>query len=478
MKFLILLSLVFIHFSNAQAKPYTDIALQKALLDNTRADAMVYFPESFSLEKSRKITDRVQRLRYVYKGLVETSTRAQTSLIEYLNSQQISFRSFYIENALVIYGMNAELLAKLEKRSDISAIRLDVKASLDLPEQKKNRVFPNGETPDFISQIGVDRVWNELGIKGNGIVVANQDSGINWEHRALKNKYRGFHSMGAATHDYNWHDAIRATNSPTPIDDIGHGTHTMGTMVGHDGGEYKIGVAPGAKWIACRNMNNDVGSVSSYLECFEFFLAPYKFNGTPKVDGRPELAPHIVNNSWTCPPKEGCNGGELLQAVRALRAAGIFVVAAGGNGGPGCGSMVKAPGMYAGDIFSVGSYNQFYKDISPFSSWGPSAFNGGLAPNLVAPGENVLSSFVGGRDKYEYKDGTSMASPQVAGTVALLWSARPELIGQIERTIEILQKSATPMLAKESCAGFPANEVPNATFGYGLLNAYNAIKTP
>lgn len=477
MKILFIIGFILIQTSMAHAKTFTDPFLQRTLLKNPRVDAMIYFPENFTWEKGLRISDRNQRIQYMYSGLVDTSNRSQASLISFLKKNQISFRSFYIENALVIYGLDEKLLAKLENRSDISAIRLDVKSSLEMPEQNKIRFNANGETPDFISLIGADRVWNEIGTRGEGIVVANQDSGVNWEHRALKNKYRGFNSIGASNHNYNWHDAIRSTNSPTPFDDLGHGTHTMGTIVGNDGGQYKIGVAPGAKWIACRNMNNDVGSVSTYLECFEFFLAPYKLNGDPKTEGRPELAPHIVNNSWTCPPKEGCNGGELLQAVRALKAAGIFVIAAGGNGGPGCGSMVKAPGMYAGDIFSVGSYNHFYKDISPFSSWGPSAFNGALAPNLVAPGENVLSATIGGPDKYEYKDGTSMSSPQVAGTVALLWSARPELIGQIERTTEILQKSATPLLGKENCASFPGNVIPNATFGYGLLNAYNALKT-
>jgi len=104
-------------------------------------------------------------------------------------------------------------------------------------------------------------------------------------------------------------------NAPAPCDDMGHGTHVMGTAVGWDGGENRIGVAPGARWIGCRDMDNGFGTPATYLECFEFFLAPYPVNGTPE-QGDPDLAPDVTNNSWSCPPAEGCSAGTLAAPPR------------------------------------------------------------------------------------------------------------------------------------------------------------------
>jgi hypothetical protein len=75
----------------------------------------------------------------------------------------------------------------------------------------------------------------------------------------------------------------------------------MGSMLGFDGGANQIGMAPDAKWIACRNLSNGVGAIPTYLECMEWFIAPTKINGT---DPDPTKAPHVVNNSWGC--VEGC----------------------------------------------------------------------------------------------------------------------------------------------------------------------------
>jgi subtilisin family serine protease len=249
----------------------------------------------------------------------------------------------------------------------------------------------------------------------------------------------------------------------------------MGTMVGADGGKNNIGVAPEAKWMGCRNMNKGVGTVSTYLECFEFFLAPYPQGGDPQKDGRPDLAPHVINNSWGCPESEGCKGPEFLQAVRAMHAAGIMVIAAAGNDGSGCSSVVDPPGNYSGELISVGAYNRYTSDIAFYSSRGPSNWNGGLAPVLVAPGTLIRSAINEGPNSYDEKAGTSMASPHVAGIVALLWSARPELIGQIQKTAEILTTTAKPMQSSQSCGSFPGHQIPNAVFGYGMVDAYKAI---
>jgi subtilase family protein len=159
------------------------------------------------------------------------------------------------------------------------------------------------------------------------------DTGVRWTHEALKSKYRGWNGV-AADHNYNWHDAIHnpdptnvcGASSPTPCDDDtllggGHGTHTVGTMVGSGPPratqKNEIGMAPDAKWMACRNMSHGLGAVPTYLECMQWFLAPTKVDGTGADSSK---APDVVNNSWGC--VEGCPPPALQDTLRASRGGG------------------------------------------------------------------------------------------------------------------------------------------------------------
>lgn len=137
-----------------------------------------------------------------------------------------------------------------------------------------------------------------------------------------------------------------------PCDDDKHGTHTMGTMVGEDD-ENSIGVAPEAKWIACRNMDRGWGQPSTYMECFEWFLAPYDLEGE---NADPDKAPHVINNSWFCSVEEGCNPSNFIlmeEIVKNLKASGVVVVVSAGNsGGSGCGS-VTGPPAFSNHLFQL-----------------------------------------------------------------------------------------------------------------------------
>ncbi len=148
-------------------------------------------------------------------------------------------------------------------------------------------------------------VW-ALGYTGQGIVIAGADTGIRWTHNALKPHYRGWDGT-VANHNFNWHDSIHnsvsnpcGNDSPQPCDDFFHGTHTIATAIGDDGAGNQVGMAPGAKWIGCRNMDVGNGTPARYIECMEFFLAPYPVGGVP-AQGDPSLAPDITTNSWACP---------------------------------------------------------------------------------------------------------------------------------------------------------------------------------
>jgi subtilisin family serine protease len=267
---------------------------------------------------------------------------------------------------------------------------------------------------------------------------------------------------------YNWFDPWHGTVAPRDIS--GHGTHTLGVVVGQT-----VGVAPGAMWIGCVNLARNLGNPALYLDCLQFMLAPFPHGGDPLRDGRPELGAHVLNNSWGCPPIEGCDAQALLYAVRALRDAGLFVVASAGNEGANCGSVSDPIAIYDA-VFSVGAVDGSGQ-VAPFSSRGPVLVDGSgrIKPDLVAPGVEILSAAPGGG--YSLGSGTSDAGPHVTGVVALMWSANPALIGDIERTEQILAETARPYDETVNDP-LPCNNgsSPNNTVGYGLLDAFAAVE--
>jgi len=300
--------------------------------------------------------------------------------------------------------------------------------------------------------IGADRVWSELGVTGAGVTVGSSDSGVDGGHPALAAGFRGG--------DDSWFDPWNATSAPS--DRGGHGTHTLGSAVGRDG----VGVAPGAAWTGCVNLDRNLGNPALYLDCLQFMLAPFPPGGDPLTDGRPQRAPDILTNSWGCPELEGCDPGALRPATAALAAAGILVVFAAGNTGPRCRSIEDSPAFHP-DVLTVGAVDR-QRRVTDFSSRGP-APGGGAKPDLVAPGADVLSAMPGGG--YGVLSGTSMATPQVAGVAALMWSANPALIGDLPRTRRILTATASPVpVSGESC-GDEAHVV-----GAGLVDAYAAVR--
>jgi subtilisin family serine protease len=220
------------------------------------------------------------------------------------------------------------------------------------------------------------------------------------------------------------------------------------------------------------NLARNLANPAFYLDCMQFMLAPYAQGGDPFKDGVPDRAAHVLNNSWGCPPLEGCDAGSLDPAVRALRAAGIFVVASAGNDGPRCGSVDDPIAIYDA-AFSVGAVDRA-GNLADFSSRGPVTVDGSgrVKPDIVAPGVDIYSALPG--STYGENSGTSMAGPHVAGVIALLWSAQPKLIGDIERTEQILIATARPYQGRPSdCEG---TELPGNGAGYGLVDAYAAVR--
>lgn len=329
-----------------------------------------------------------------------------------------------------------------------------------------------------VSKIGAPAVWG-AGINGAGAVVGGQDTGYRWTHEALKARYRGWDGT-TADHDYNWHDAIHegasdcGVDSLVPCDDSGHGTHTMGTMVGDDGGTNQVGVAPGATWIGCRNMLEGDGTPATYAECYEWFIAPARVDGSDPDPGR---APDVINNSWGCPASEGCTDPTVLLAVvENVRAAGIVTVHSAGNAGAAC-SSINTPAAIYDASFTVGATNST-DAIAYFSSRGPVTVDGSgrMKPDVSAPGDGVRSSYASNDTSYANMSGTSMAGPHVAGLVALLIDANPRLRGEVDVIEDLIGQSALHLTTTLVCGGDTASSVPNNVFGWGRVDAWAAYE--
>ncbi len=432
------------------------------------------------LKNDHKITlpntkQRLNRLNSVINQLKSNEQKSRSKLEKIVKSYSTDYQFFWINNSLRV-TMKSQDVKEFIKNPLVARAYLNSGEKL-----KANKVYHVSKSATSIEwgleKIGVPQVW-ELGYKGQGVVIAGQDTGYQWDHPALKAKYRGWDGQNV-DHNYNWHDSIASpniicvddSNQPAPCDDINHGTHTMGTMVGDDGKGNQIGVAPEAKWIGCRNMNQGDGTPASYTECFQFFVEPTDLNGE-----NPDLSkvPHIINNSWGCPESEGCTQPDVLKTVvENTVAAGILVVASAGNSGSRC-NTVNTPIAIYEKALTVGSTDS-NDSISSFSSRGGVLLDGSnrIKPDIAAPGGQVRSSIPGGG--YARFSGTSMAGPHVAGVAALMISANPALAGNPELIKDILLESSDYKSADKECNNVPADQRPNNTFGWGRLNALTAV---
>jgi subtilisin family serine protease len=441
---------------------------------------LIVFREQADVSAANNISDPTERSTYVYRTLTETADRVQAPARGELERFGAVFHPHYLMNLIEVKG-RADLMPLFAARPEVERVvpNPDVRIVRYIEDMGiLVDPLPGSGAEWNISATGATRVW-DAGITGKGVVVAGADTGVDWSHPALRSQYRGWDGI-AAKHDYNWYDPWDGTTAPW--DDYGHGTHTLGTILGSDGADNRIGMAPGAQWIACRNMRYGIGNPGAYLSCLEFFLAPFPVGGDPFRDGRPEFAAQVVNNSWGCPEQEGCSPDLLRTAADNLHAAGILMVAAAGNDGPACATAGIPPANYA-SVLTVGAVDS-QGNLLFFSSRGPS--DGAVKPDLTAPGAGIRSAIPGGR--YALSAGTSMAAPHVAGAVALLWSADPSLQGDLNRTMDLLRRTARPEEIGATCYGTESADIPclcgtdspsaipNNSYGYGVLDVFAAFQ--
>lgn len=450
-----------------------EILRQMAASPDGTATFLVFMDERPDLSAAYSIEDWNARGAFVYTTLTDLANRSQRDLRTWLSQRNIQHTSLWIVNAVMVQGTQSDLQA-IAGRIDVAALRAEYELALQLPTTAPITATASSPAQStniewHVSHIGADRVWQEFGINGQGIVVANIDSGVRGDHPALIQRFRGYAGSDTLEPAYNWFDAGR--EFATPTDNNGHGTHVMGIMAGVGNGtpeQPAVGIAPGSQWIAARGCRTTSCTEPDLIAAAQWMLAPTDANNN---NPRPDLRPHIVNGSFAS------SGGDNFYSeyVEAWQASGIFpVFAAGNSGSRGCGS-IGSPGDY---VNAVGVGATTAADlIASFSGRGPTT-EGRLKPDIVAPGTQIRSTYIG-PSLYTRLQGTSMASPVVAGAVALIWAANPDLIGDYDATYRLLTSTALPItddrFTEGSSPNCPATETPNNIYGYGRVDVYAAV---
>jgi subtilisin family serine protease len=429
-----------------------DPALQKTLEQGLPSDLVIEFAEQADLSAAYGMSWQA-RGEYVLKTLQAHANKTQAGAVAYLSKLGLKHQTFLAGNELYVWGADLKAAQGLAALPGVAYVRPPIIYYLDPIVEESPAIQA---TIDWgIVDTKANQFWTAYGKQGEGMVVANIDTGVQYNHPALINQYKCQSNPGSAT---CWYDPANICGG-TPCDNNGHGTHTMGTMVAADdpGLTYIAGMAPNAQWIACKGCESNSCSDFSLLACADWLLAP---------GGNTNNRPNVVNNSW------GGGGGDTwYQAkVTSWRAVGIFPAFSAGNSGSRCGTL-GSPGDYQ-ESFASAAHSST-RTIARFSSRGPSAFGHTpyTKPNISAPGVSICSTVPTNSWSCGYS-GTSMASPHSAGAAALLWSCNPDLVGQIDQTFQILQDTAD-LPPAGNCSAPPDGE-GNYTYGYGYLNVLAA----
>lgn len=415
-------------------------ALQQRLEAAAPADEIAVMASLHRQVDGERYADRPAAL---LRALRATAGRTQDGVAEAVTGP---VRSFWLVNAVAFTGSPAEIRA-VAADPVVATVDLDRPVRVALTAPVTGTPYPDAGGGGWgVAAINAPQAWSRFGVRGEGVRVGNIDTGVNADHPDLAGRLAA------------WRDFING--GPQPYDDNGHGTHTAGIIVGGSAGGGPIGVAPGATLVAAKGMAADgIGPGSALLAAAEWMTDP---------DGDPATAdfPRVINNSWS---SSAANDTWFRPMVRRWRELGIVPVFSAGNTGPSLAS-IGSPASYP-EVIAVGAIDRDGTP-APFSgrgpvTWqnrdglGPEAGTRLLKPDVAAPGVAVVSSVGNGYVAYS---GTSMASPEVAGVIALIVQASPGL--DPDQIAEILRLSATD-------AGAPG---PDDATGHGRIDAVRALE--
>lgn len=443
----------------ADAAPIVHPGVHRALRSQTTVNLVLTLKETTSSVLSStfeaEFSSRGEKIASLVDSLEQHATTTQAEVAKVLAQEAdglyASTSSFWISNQVYVQDATLDLLNQLASLSSIYEIREELVLpvpTVEIESTSDNVTYSVNANEWGVTIIDAPEVW-DLGYTGSGIVVSTIDTGVRYTHTALKSNFRS---------SYGWYDPQSKTS--TPYDAAGHGTHTMGTMVGSGG----IGVAPGATWITCKGCRSDGCYESELLSCAQFILCPTDTSGSNKDC---TLAPHVVGNSW------GGGQGDTFysSAVAAWQTAGIIPIFSAGNDGPAC-TTANSPGDYS-TVIAVGATTSA-DALASYSSKGPSV-NGLLKPELSAPGSSVRSSYYSSDSSYATLSGTSMACPHVTASIALILSANSDLTYSSIKSLITANADQTISSTGYTCGSTKDSTIPNNQFGYGRLNVLSAV---
>lgn len=207
---------------------------------------IIYMKEKANLNTAGVALDWNTKGRLAYDALRSTAARSQAPLLHFLNERMQAnaaddIQSYWICNCIAVTGDRDTLLAVAD-RPEVSRITANHELQIIDPNELQSAQETTDAAPAAvewnIAKVRADQVWSTYGITGVGITIGDMDTGADWTHPALQRKYRGWNG-GQVDHNYNWFDA--ATGRRVPFDNQAHGTHTLGTIIGDDGGGNQIG---------------------------------------------------------------------------------------------------------------------------------------------------------------------------------------------------------------------------------------------
>ena len=448
--------------------------LQKAD-PNAVISTLVYLDDRVDLAAITAQADAQQatlaeRHETIVRALSQKAQATQAQLAAHLNQLQsvgriADFETYWIANVIRVDAVPDEIIT-LSERDDVERVYSNYPIELIEPVERKpivgQRAAMAGGVEPGVEAVRAPEVW-DLGITGDGALVATLDTGVDGSHPALASRWRGLDPAYAGNPGWAFFDPV--TNWQFPQDSGSHGTHTMGSVCGGPPGD-SVGVAPGAEWIHAAVIDRGGGidqTVSDAILAFQWLIDP---------DGNPGTnfdVPDVCSNSWGLADFHGVPDCDetFWTFLDACEAAGIVIIFSAGNEGF---SGLRRPADRATDdyrtmaVAAVNANNPSYP-IAGFSSRGPTFCTPGgqaaIKPDIAAPGENVVSSVP--NNGYSSFSGTSMASPHINGVVALMRQANPDI--SVEQVKQIIYDTALDL-------GSPGED---NDYGWGMVDAFEAV---
>ena len=434
-------------------------------------------PESLQ-EKVTRVTDKKIKRDILVDEFKLFSEKEQSDVMSILHAEKDNnnvsdITSHWLSNAISCKA-SRDVIYLLSRHNDIALIGYDEMKYMVYDNVTEDVVEDNRDfdMTDNITMVNADKVWN-MGYTGKGVVVAVLDSGVNYNHIDLADHLWDGGSQ-YPNHGYNI-----IGNNNDPMDNFGHGTHCAGTVCGDGTSGLHTGIAPDATLMCVKVLDDyGYGSTSAFNSGMEFAI---------------EHQADIISMSLGV-MNASVTDKTLLRntCVNALQLGVIATVAVGNDGqmtmvpvpnnvrtpgncpppwlhpdqevNAGALSCVVAVGAidYSENMYENGSRGPVTWTDTEFNDYPYNPNIGLIRPDICAPGVGVKSLDHDSNDGYNLKSGTSMATPCVAGVLALLLEKENTLSpAELCMIIETTAKKLT--------------ETKSNLTGSGLIDAYNAI---